>query len=61
MVNNKIVLLTGATDGIGKQAAFALAEMGAILLMHGKDSNKGEEGIDDSNQHSSQKRTLHTV
>jgi len=43
MVNNKIVLLTGATDGIGKQAAFALAEMGAILLMHGKDSNKGEK------------------
>ncbi|MEA3451532.1 MAG: SDR family NAD(P)-dependent oxidoreductase, partial [Bacteroidota bacterium] len=38
---NKIILLTGATDGIGKQAAFELAEKKAILLMHGKNIEKG--------------------
>ncbi len=43
MIKNKVILLTGATDGIGKQTAFALAEMGAILLIHGKDSNKGKK------------------
>ncbi len=41
MLKNKIVLLTGATDGIGKQTAFILAEKGATLLLHGKDQNKG--------------------
>lgn len=41
MLKNKIVLLTGATDGIGKQTAFELAEKNAILLMHGKNIEKG--------------------
>ncbi len=41
MLNNKIVLLTGATDGIGKETAFMLAKEGAILLMHGKRPEKG--------------------
>ena len=36
-------MLTGATDGIGKQTAFALAERGAILLMHGKNSIRGQK------------------
>lgn len=36
MLNNKIILLTGETDGIGKQAAFKLAEKSAVLLMYGK-------------------------
>jgi len=43
LIKKKIILLTGATDGIGKQTAFALAEMGAILLMHGKDKVKGQK------------------
>ena len=43
MIKNKVILLTGATDGIGKQTAFALAERGAILLMHGKDNIKGQK------------------
>ena len=41
MLKNKIILLTGATDGIGKQTAFELAEKSAILLMHGKNLSKG--------------------
>ena len=41
MLKNKIILLTGATDGIGKQTAFEFAKKNAVLLMHGKNSNKG--------------------
>jgi len=43
LIRNKIILVTGATDGIGKQTAFALAERGAVVIMHGKNSIKGEK------------------
>lgn len=43
MLKNKIIFLTGATDGIGKQTAFMLAEKNAMLLMHGKNIEKGLE------------------
>ncbi len=42
-MQNKIILLTGATDGIGKRTALRLAEKGTTLLMHGKDSKKGNK------------------
>lgn len=38
-----IVLLTGATDGIGKEAAYMFARQGAELLMHGKRNDTGIE------------------
>ncbi|MEN8137768.1 MAG: SDR family NAD(P)-dependent oxidoreductase [Bacteroidota bacterium] len=43
MLSNKIILLTGATDGIGKRTAYKLAQGGAVLLMHGKNIEKGRE------------------
>ncbi|MEA3317958.1 MAG: SDR family NAD(P)-dependent oxidoreductase [Bacteroidota bacterium] len=43
MLKNKIILLTGATDGIGKQAAFMLAQNGANLIIHGKEIEKGNK------------------
>ena len=43
MLKNKIVLLTGATDGIGKQAAYMFAQNSAVLIMHGKDVEKGNK------------------
>lgn len=39
-VNEKVVLVTGATDGIGKGTACELARMGATVLLHGRDPEK---------------------
>lgn len=43
MLKNKIVFITGATDGIGKRAAFMLAKNSADLIIHGKDIEKGNK------------------
>jgi NAD(P)-dependent dehydrogenase (short-subunit alcohol dehydrogenase family) len=32
----KTILVTGATDGLGKALSFALAELGATVLLHGR-------------------------
>lgn len=37
----KVCLITGATNGIGKATAAALAARGARLLVHGRDARKG--------------------
>jgi len=39
-VNGKRVLITGATNGIGKQAALDLMKMGAEVVIVGRDENK---------------------
>src|SRR6266511_4198403 len=41
MRNNSIVLVTGATSGIGKAAAIQLAELGATVLAVARDPHKG--------------------
>ena len=37
----KIILVTGATDGIGKQTALELAHQGATVLVHGRNAERG--------------------
>jgi NAD(P)-dependent dehydrogenase (short-subunit alcohol dehydrogenase family) len=40
-----IVLVTGATGGIGLQTAKVLAQRGHSVLIHGRDANKGEAAV----------------
>ncbi len=41
-MENKVVLITGATDGIGKQVASQLADLGARVFIHGRNAEKAE-------------------
>ena len=47
---NKTILVTGATDGIGKQTALELAGMGARVLVHGRNKEKGVRVLDELNR-----------
>lgn len=54
-MKEKIVLVTGASSGIGKAAAKALANRGATIIIHGRDEGKLQkvkaEIIRDTNNH----------
>lgn len=39
-MNNKTVLITGSTDGLGKALAQALVRLGAHVIIHGRDQDK---------------------
>lgn len=41
-VSGKTVLITGATDGVGRLVAERLATQGAQVLLHGRSAEKGE-------------------
>jgi NAD(P)-dependent dehydrogenase (short-subunit alcohol dehydrogenase family) len=41
-LTGKTVLLTGATDGLGRALAADLAARGATLLLHGRDEERGQ-------------------
>ena len=49
-MNTKTVLVTGATDGIGRQTAIELARQGAKVLIHGRDKAKGAKVLDEINR-----------
>jgi NAD(P)-dependent dehydrogenase (short-subunit alcohol dehydrogenase family) len=42
MTPDRIILITGSTDGVGRCLAGKLAEPGTHLLLHGRDMNRGE-------------------
>jgi NAD(P)-dependent dehydrogenase (short-subunit alcohol dehydrogenase family) len=46
-MKDRIVLITGSTDGIGKQTALDLAQKGATLLVHGRDLTRGKVTVNE--------------
>jgi NAD(P)-dependent dehydrogenase (short-subunit alcohol dehydrogenase family) len=44
-MKDKVCIITGGTDGIGKAAAYSLALQGAKLLIHGRDPDKGARAV----------------
>ena len=49
-MNTRTVLVTGATDGIGRQTAIELARQGAKVLIHGRDKARGAKVLDEINR-----------
>ncbi|HUS74374.1 MAG TPA: SDR family oxidoreductase [Methanothrix sp.] len=47
LMNGKVVLITGSTDGIGKATALELARRGATVLLHGRNLQKAEAVLHD--------------
>ncbi|WFE62840.1 SDR family NAD(P)-dependent oxidoreductase [Micromonospora sp. WMMD714] len=46
-LSSRTILLTGATDGLGRAVAEQLAARGATLILHGRNKTKGEELLAD--------------
>ena len=45
-MNGRTCLITGATDGIGKEAAIELAKKGCNLILIGRNKEKGEKVVE---------------
>lgn len=46
-MKGRVVLVTGSTDGIGRQTALELARIGATVLLHGRDAARASAALDD--------------
>ena len=45
-MQDKVILVTGSTDGIGKQTALELARTGATVLLHGRSPERGQQALE---------------
>ncbi len=46
-LEDQTILITGATDGVGRSLAHRLAEKGATLVLHGRSAEKGEQLLEE--------------
>ena len=46
-IEQQIILITGATDGLGRAVALELARRGATLLLHGRSEERGTRTLDE--------------
>src|SRR6476646_8824406 len=44
-MRDKIVLITGSTDGVGRKVAIELGKLGAKVLVHGRDTSRAREVV----------------
>lgn len=44
-LTSKTALVTGSTDGLGKEVARQLAALGAFVIVHGRNEQRGEEVV----------------
>lgn len=49
-LSESTVLITGATDGLGKMTAERFAKQGAKVLLHGRNEEKGFKTIEEIQQ-----------
>jgi len=52
LLNHRIILVTGASDGIGREAALSYARYGAQVVLLGRNAEKLQRGCEEVNQHS---------
>ena len=43
---DKVAIVTGSTSGIGRQAAYQLAENGAKVVITGRNEDRAKEAVD---------------
>ncbi len=46
-LTEQVILITGATDGLGKAVAMQLARAGTTLLLHGRDDARGQHTLEE--------------
>jgi NAD(P)-dependent dehydrogenase (short-subunit alcohol dehydrogenase family) len=46
-LEEQVVVVTGATDGLGRAVAGELASAGATVLLHGRDPERGRQAVED--------------
>ena len=54
--DGKVILITGASDGLGKKVALDLAAEGATVLLHGRSQAKGESTLQEISKSTDNKK-----
>jgi len=58
-VDDQVILVTGATDGLGKQVALNLSLRGATVLLHGRNREKGEATLQEIRERTGSQKLMY--